>query len=51
MAAALLLGIDRVVMGTVALKQPQVVRDAAREFPGRIVLGIDAKEGRLAVGG
>ncbi|MFP6605113.1 MAG: HisA/HisF-related TIM barrel protein, partial [Myxococcota bacterium] len=39
--AALALGIDRVVMGTVALKQPQVVRDAAREFPGRVVLGID----------
>ncbi len=49
--AALVLGIDRVVMGTVALKQPHVVRDAAREFPGRVVLGIDAKDGRVAVEG
>ena len=49
--AALALGIDRVVMGTVALKQPQVVRDAAKELPGRIVLGIDARDGRVAVEG
>lgn len=49
--AALDLGVDRVVMGTVALKEPQVVRDAAREFPGRVVLGIDAREGRVAVEG
>ena len=49
--AALALGIDRVVMGTVALKQPQVVRDAAKELPGRVVLGIDARNGRVAVEG
>ncbi len=49
--AALVLGIDRVVMGTAALKEPHVVRDAAREFPGRVVLGIDAKDGRVAVEG
>jgi phosphoribosylformimino-5-aminoimidazole carboxamide ribotide isomerase len=49
--AALALGIDRVVMGTVALKQPQVVRDAAKELPGRVVLGIDARDGRVAVEG
>lgn len=49
--AALALGIDRVVMGTVALKAPQVVRDAARLFPGRVVLGVDAKDGRVAVEG
>jgi phosphoribosylformimino-5-aminoimidazole carboxamide ribotide isomerase len=49
--AALALGVDRVVMGTVALKQPQVVRDAARAFPGRVVLGLDARDGRVAVEG
>ena len=49
--AALALGIDRVVMGTVALKQPRVVRDAAREFPGRVVLGIDARNGYVAIEG
>jgi phosphoribosylformimino-5-aminoimidazole carboxamide ribotide isomerase len=49
--AALALGVDRVVMGTVALKQPQVVRDAAKELPGRVVLGIDARDGRVAVEG
>lgn len=48
---ALALGVDRVVMGTVALRQPQVVRDAARAFPGRVVLGIDAQGGRVAVEG
>ena len=49
--AALALGVDRVVMGTIALKQPQVVREAAQQFPGRVVLGIDAKDGQVAVEG
>jgi len=49
--AAFALGVDRVVMGTVALKQPERVRAAASEFPGQIVLGIDAKDGRVAVEG
>ncbi len=44
-------GVDRVVLGTVALRDPQLVRDAARHFPGRVVVGIDAKEGRVAVEG
>ena len=49
--AAFALGVDRVVMGTVALKQPERVRAAASEFPGQIVLGIDARDGRVAVEG
>lgn len=49
--AAFALGVDRVVMGTVAIKQPEVVRDAAKEFPGRVVLGVDAKDGRVATEG
>jgi len=48
---AFALGVDRVVMGTIALHAPDVVRDAAKRFPGRIVLGIDARDGRVAVEG
>ncbi len=48
---ALDLGVDRVVLGTVALRDPGLVREAARRHPGRIVVGIDAKDGRVAVEG
>ncbi len=44
-------GIARVILGTAALKNPTLVRDAARAFPGRIVVGADAKGGRIAVEG
>ena len=44
-------GIERVILGTAALKNPALVREAAREFPGRIVVGADAKGGRIAVEG
>jgi phosphoribosylformimino-5-aminoimidazole carboxamide ribotide isomerase len=44
----LALGLDRVVLGTAALRDPAFVREAARRFPGRIVVGIDAKGGRVA---
>lgn len=44
-------GVDRVVLGTVALREPELVREAARSFPGRIVVGIDARDGRVAVQG
>ncbi len=46
--ARLALGLDRVVLGTAALRDPAFVREAARRFPGRIVVGIDAKGGRVA---
>jgi phosphoribosylformimino-5-aminoimidazole carboxamide ribotide isomerase len=45
------LGIDRVVLGTVALRDPELVREAAADYPGRIVVGIDARDGRVAVEG
>ena len=48
---ALELGVDRVVLGTVALRDPPLVHEAARRHPGRIVVGIDAKGGRVAVEG
>jgi len=49
--AALAAGVDRVVLGTAALRDPALVRGAARRFPGRIAVGLDAKEGRVSVEG
>jgi phosphoribosylformimino-5-aminoimidazole carboxamide ribotide isomerase len=45
------LGVDRVVLGTAALRDPGLVRSAAARFPGRIGVGIDARDGRVAVEG
>jgi phosphoribosylformimino-5-aminoimidazole carboxamide ribotide isomerase len=45
------LGIDRVVLGTAALRNPELVRDAAADHPGRIVVGIDGRDGKVAVEG
>lgn len=47
----LALGVKRVILGTVAVKDPDLVRQACRLFPGRIVVGVDAKEGYVAVEG
>ncbi len=44
-------GIARVILGTVALKDPDLVKTAARKFPDRVAVGIDAKAGRVAVEG
>lgn len=44
-------GVARVILGTVAVRDPDLVRNACRRFPGRIVLGIDARGGRVAVEG
>lgn len=49
--AYLELGIDRVILGTVAKENPALVQEACREFPGRIVVGIDARDGKVAVRG
>jgi phosphoribosylformimino-5-aminoimidazole carboxamide ribotide isomerase len=48
---ALALGVDRVILGTVALRDPELVREAARRHPRQIVVGIDARDGRVAVEG
>src|SRR5262245_15924860 len=45
------LGVDRVVLGTAALRDPELVRGAAKRFPGRVAVGIDARAGRVAVSG
>ncbi len=44
-------GADRVIFGTAALEQPQIVADACRRFPGRVAVGIDARAGKVAVKG
>lgn len=49
--AYLALGVDRVILGTIAKENPQLVKEACRQFPGRIAVGIDAKDGRVAVRG
>ena len=45
------LGVSRVVIGTAALKDPQFVKDMAREFPGGIVVAVDARDGMVATEG
>ena len=45
------LGIDRVILGTVAKENPALVEEACRRFAGRIVVGIDARDGLVAVRG
>ncbi len=44
-------GVARVILGTVAVEDPQLVRAAAREWPGRVAVGIDARNGRVATRG
>ncbi len=45
------LGINRVILGTVAIERPELVIEACRRFPQRIIAGIDAKDGRVAIKG
>jgi phosphoribosylformimino-5-aminoimidazole carboxamide ribotide isomerase len=45
------LGVSRVVLGTIAHKQPSLLEEACKKFPGRIVVGIDARDGMVAVEG
>lgn len=44
-------GLERVILGTVALEQPQLVMDLADRHPGRVVVGIDARHGKVATKG
>jgi phosphoribosylformimino-5-aminoimidazole carboxamide ribotide isomerase len=44
-------GITRVILGTIALNDPELVKTACKQFPGKIVVGIDAREGYVAVEG
>jgi phosphoribosylformimino-5-aminoimidazole carboxamide ribotide isomerase len=47
----LALGVDRVVIGTAAMEDPELVRGAARDLPGRIVVAVDARDGMVATRG
>lgn len=49
--AYLSMGLSRVIIGTAAQRNPELVREACAEFPGQIVVGIDAKDGMVAVQG
>ena len=49
--ALLAAGLERVILGTVAIEQPELVHALAARFPGRIVVGIDARGGRVATRG
>jgi phosphoribosylformimino-5-aminoimidazole carboxamide ribotide isomerase len=50
-AAWLEKGVTRVIIGTAAARDPDLVKEAAREWPGRVVVGLDARDGRVAVQG
>ena len=44
-------GIRRVIIGTAAVRDPVLVKDAAKKFPGRVAVGLDARDGKVAVEG
>jgi phosphoribosylformimino-5-aminoimidazole carboxamide ribotide isomerase len=44
-------GVTRVIIGTAAVRDPALVREAARRFPGRVAVGLDARDGKVAVQG
>jgi phosphoribosylformimino-5-aminoimidazole carboxamide ribotide isomerase len=50
-AAYVAAGVERVVVGSIAIEQPDLLVAMANRFPGRIVLGLDARDGRVAVRG
>ena len=44
-------GVNRVIIGTAAVRNPALVKDAAKNYPGRIAVGLDARDGKVAVQG
>lgn len=44
-------GVERVILGTAAVRDPAFVRTACRAFPGRVAVGIDARDGKVAIEG
>jgi len=44
-------GVNRVIIGTAAVRDPELVKTAARAFPGRVAVGLDARAGKVAVEG
>ena len=44
-------GVTRVIIGTAAVRNPDLVKEAAKKFPGRVAVGLDARDGKVAVEG
>jgi len=44
-------GVTRVIIGTAAVRDPELVKSAAKQFPGRVAVGLDARDGKVAVEG
>jgi phosphoribosylformimino-5-aminoimidazole carboxamide ribotide isomerase len=44
-------GVERIVLGTAALKDPDLVRRSCRRFPNRVAVGVDARKGKVAING
>jgi phosphoribosylformimino-5-aminoimidazole carboxamide ribotide isomerase len=44
-------GVDRVIIGTAAVRNPELVKAAAKKFPGRVAVGLDARDGKVTVEG
>ena len=44
-------GVSRIILGTIAYTQPDIVRKLSEEYPGRILIGVDASDGLLAIKG
>ena len=45
------MGIDQIIIGTIAYREPEILKSATQEFPERIILAIDAKDGKVAIEG
>jgi len=45
------IGVDRTIIGTSAAKNPEIVQEACKKFPGKVLIGIDARDGKVAVKG
>lgn len=45
------IGVDRVILGTVAVENPALLAEACKRYPGRVIVGIDARNGKAAVKG
>jgi len=44
-------GVARIIIGTAAVRDPALVKEAARQYPGRVAVGLDARDGKVAVEG
>jgi phosphoribosylformimino-5-aminoimidazole carboxamide ribotide isomerase len=44
-------GVNRVIIGTAAVRNPALVKDAAKNFPGKVAVGLDSRDGKVAVQG